>query len=67
MAAYTKCVNFKDGYMENVMEYRYEILAHFNFEYEVSKNASFQKKYFLASVTSTDVGANWLQLVLAFT
>ncbi len=41
MAAYAKSVKFKDGYLENLMEYKYEILAHLIIEYEVSKNASF--------------------------
>ncbi len=37
MAAYAKSVNFKDGNLEILMEYKYEILAHFIIEYELPK------------------------------
>ncbi len=39
-------VNFKDIYLENLMIYSYETLAHFIIEYEVSKNASLYKSQF---------------------
>ncbi len=46
MAAYAKSVSFKDGYLENLMEHKYKILAYFIIEYEVSKNALIKKLYF---------------------